>query len=193
MAGNQNTNKPSKANQAEVPVLVLPNPHRISGDTDAMLESTTADRFKTIMLVKTGDKDTSKGQPVLTHTTDKSDPKVQVSNWNEGLGHLLRFTQACVNAWFSGAGLSGDGSAVYVSKNEKLVFKTVPQLKGYDLVVVPNGRAGASKYRISVPELVSQVNARAAVILNSVEAYGIAQGKERTKKAESAPEISVIL
>jgi hypothetical protein len=193
MAGSQTTNKSSKANQEAVPVLVLPNPHRISGDMDTMLESTTADRFKTIMLVKTGDKDTSKGQPVLTHSTDKTDPKVQVSDWNAGLGHLLRFTQACVNAWFSGAGLSGDGSAVYVAKTATLVFKTVPQLKDYDLVVVPNGRAGASKYRISVPELVNQVVARAHVIQNSVEIYGIAQGKERTKKAESAPEISVIL
>lgn len=179
--------------KAQPTVLVLPSPHRISGDVDAMLESTVAERFKTIILVKNGEKDTSKGQAVLTHTPDAKDPNVQVSNWNQGLGHLIWFTQACTNAWTSGATLSGDGSSVYVAKTSEQVFKTVPQLKGYDLVLVPNGRAGAAKYRIPVPELVNQVIARAKVILNSVELYGIAQGKERTKKAEDAPQITTIL
>jgi hypothetical protein len=187
-----NSSRP-KAKPVQPPVLVLPNPHRISGDTDAMLESTVAERFKTILLVKTSDKDTSKGQAVLTHTPDTNDSKVQVNTWNTGLGHLLRFLQAGINAWFSGAGLSGDGSAVYVAKYADKVFKTVPQLKNYDVFVVPNGRSGASKYRISVQELVAQVTSRASIVSNSVKEYGIAQGKERTKKAESAPEITTIL
>jgi hypothetical protein len=184
-----------KANETkkELPVLVLPSPHRISGDVDAMLESTVAERFKTILLVKSTDKDTSKGQAVLTHTPDSNDPKVQVNTWNLGLGHLLRFLQAGINAWFSGAGLSGDGSAVYVAKHAATVFKAVPQLKNYDVFVVPNGRSGASKYRLSVQEMVRQVSDRATTVSNSVETYGVAQGKERTKKAESAPEITAIL
>lgn len=193
MAQNTNTNKPAGKNQAQNTVLVLPSPHRISGDVDAMLESTVAERFKSILLVKTGEKDTSKGQVVLSHTPDSKDPNVQVSSWNQGLAHLLRFAQAGINAWASGTGLSGDGSALYIAKTYEQVYKIVPQIKGYDLVLVPNGRAGASKYRIPVPELVAQVVARAKVIANCVESFGIAQGKERTKKAESAPEITAIL
>jgi hypothetical protein len=185
-----NTSNPTKASPT---VLVLPSPHRISGDVDAMLESTVAERFKTIILVKNGEKDTGKGQLVLSHTPDSKDPNVQVSTWNAGLGHLLRFVQAGVNAWTSGVGLSGDGSAMYVANTADTVFKTVPQLKGYDIVLVPNGRAGTAKYRIPVPELVSQILNRAKVISTCVEAFGIAQGKERTKKATDAPQITAIL
>lgn len=189
---NSNTSS-SKGNQAKAPILVLPFPHRISGDIDSMLESTVADRFKSIILVRSNEKDESKGQLVLSHTPDKKDPNVQVSTWNSGLGHLLRYTQACINAWTSGSTLSGDGSAMYVAKNAEMVFKTVPQLKTYDIFLVPNGRAGVAKYRISVQELVNQIIARAKVIGTSLDAYGVAQGKERTKKAEEAPEITAIL
>jgi len=183
----------AQSTQNKPVVLVLPYPHRISGDMDSMIESTVSERFKTIILVKTGEKDSGKGQLVLSHTPDAKDPNIQVSNWNLGLGHLIRFLQANTNAWTSGSTLSGDGSALYVSKTVETVYKLVPQLKGYDLVLVPNGRAGAAKYRIPIPELVSQVIARAKVIADSVEAYGIAQGKERTKKAETAPQITTIL
>jgi len=182
-------NQPKKA----APVLVLPSPHRISGDVDAMLESTVAERFKSIILVRSEEKDEKKGQVVLSHLPDSKDPNVQVSTWNPGLGHLLRFIMAGINAYTSGIGLSGDGSAIYVAKNAKMVFDTVPQLKGYDIYLVPNGRGGVAKYRIAVQELVSQVTNRAKVIQANVETYGVAQGKERTKKAESAPQITLIL
>jgi len=182
-------NQPAK----KAPVLVLPSPHRISGDVDAMLESTVAERFKSIILVRSDEKDEKKGQMVLSHTPDAKDPNIQVSTWNAGLGHLLRFIMAGVNAYTSGIGLSGDGSAIFVSKNAKLVFDTVPNLKNYDIFLVPNGRGGVAKYRISVQELVSQVSNRAKVIQTSVDAFGVAQGKERTKKAESAPQITLVL
>jgi len=174
-------------------VLSLPVPFRVSHDTDAMLEQTVAERYKSIILVKTSEKDTGKGQPVLSHKADTKDPNVQVSTWNSDLGNLVRFFQAGVNAWSSGVGLSGDGSALYVAKYAEQVLKTVPQLKGYDLFLVPNGRAGTSKYRIAVPELISQVIARAKVIQTCVTDYGIAAGKERTRKSEAAPTIKAIL
>lgn len=185
----QNANPPKKV----APILVLPSPHRISGDVDAMLESTVAERFKSIVLVRSDEKDEKKGQLVLSHTPDAKDPNVQVSTWNAGLGHLLRFIMAGVNAYTSGIGLSGDGSALFVSKNAKTVFDTVPNLKNYDIFLVPNGRGGVAKYRISVQELVNQVTNRAKVIQTSVDAYGVAQGKERTKKAENAPQITVVI
>jgi hypothetical protein len=174
-------------------VLALPVPFRVSHDTDAMLEQTVAERYKAIILVKNLEKDTAKGQPVLSHKADTKDPNVQVSTWNSDLGNLIRFVQACVNAWSSGVGLSGDGSALYVAKYADTVLKIVPALKGYDLFLVPNGRAGTSKYRIPMPELISQVIARAKVIQTCVDAYGIAAGKERSKKAESAPIIKAVL
>jgi hypothetical protein len=183
----------SKQSKKELPVLVLPNPHRIDGSVDAMLESGIAERYLTISLVKTSEKDVSKGQPVLSHTPSKDDPKVQVSSWNSGLGHLTRFLMAGINAWAGGMGLSGDGSVMYVDKHADLVFKTVPALKDYDIYLVPNGRSGCSKYRLSVSELVGEIRKRAKAIAYSVEAFGIAQGKERTKKAEDVPEITAIL
>jgi hypothetical protein len=182
-------NKPKK----ELPVLVLPNPHRIDSTVDAMLESGVAERYLTIALVKSTEKDVSKGQPVLSHTPSKNDPKVQVSTWNAGLGHLVRYITALVNAWSSGMGLSGDGSALYVAKHTDTVFKALPQLKGYDIYLVPNGRSGAAKYRMGVQDMVGQIEKRANVIANSVKDFGIAQGKERTKKAEDAPEITTLL
>jgi|OpeIllAssembly_1097287.scaffolds.fasta_scaffold01381_2 hypothetical protein len=183
----------SKPAPAQPVMLALPVPFRVSKDTDAMLEQTVAERYKSIILVKNAEKDTNKGQPVLSHTPDAKDPNVQVSHWNSDLGNLIRFVQAMVNAWSSGAGLSGDGSALYVAKFAETVFKTVPAIKGYDVYLVPNGRSGASKYRIPVTELVSQVTARAKTIQNCVDAYGIAAGKERTKKAEAAPVIKATL
>lgn len=186
-------NKPGNEPKKVAPNLVLPFPHRISGGIDTMLESTVSERFKTIILVRSEEKDEKKGQVVLSHTPDAKDPTVQVHSWNAGLGHLTRFIMAGVNAYTSGIGLSGDGSAVFVAKNAKLVLDTVPQLKNYDLMWVPNGRGGVAKYRISVQELVSQVTNRAKVIQANVEAYGVAQGKERTKKAETAPQITTIL
>ena len=193
MAGKQGNPTTSKATQAQPVVLVLPMPHRITGDVDANIESTVAERYKTIILVHTNEKDVSKGQLVLSHTPDASDPNAQVSQWSENLGHLVRFIQAGVNGWSSGTGLSGDGSAVYVAKHADTVLKAVPQLKGYDLYLASGGRSGAAKYRISVPELISQLQARAKVITTSVDAYGIAQGKERTKKAVDAPRITAQL
>lgn len=185
----ENTNPKQKV----LPVLRIPEPHRISGDVDAMLNPGISERFKSIILVKSSEKDPAKGQPVLTHTPSKDDPKVQVSNWNTGLGHLLRFINPVVNAWFSGSTLSGDGSALHVAKWVETVYKAVPQLKTYDLFLVPNGRAGAAKYRMSVQEMVNQVLARAKVIQSCVDTYGVIQGKERTKKSESAPEITAVL
>jgi len=185
---NATTSKPVKP-----PVLVLPVPHRVSGDIDAMLESTISDRFKIISLVPSNEKDVSKGKLVLSHSPSKKDPKVQAAEWNAGLGHLVRYVQALANGWTSGAGLSGDGSVLFVAKTTDLVFKTVPAIKGYDLYLVPNGRSGASKYRISIPELVSQLTNRSKSIQTSIDLFGIAVGKERTTKTEKVPEITLIL
>lgn len=189
----ENANKAGKPAPAQPIMLSLPVPFRVSKDTDAMLEQTVAERYKTIILVKNAEKDEKKGQLVLSHVADVHDPNVQVSHWNNDLGNLLRFFQAMVNAYTSGCGLSGDGSTLYVAKYAELVFKTVPNLKGYDILLVPNGRSGAAKYRIPVPELVTQVIARAKTIQNCVDAFGIASGKERTKKAEQAPVIKATL
>jgi hypothetical protein len=187
MANTVNSPKP------KLPVLVLPAPHRISGDINAMLESTISERFMTISLVPHTEKDVSKGKLVLSHTPSKEDPKVLASTWNNALGHLVRFIQPLIDAWASGIGLSGDGSALYVSKNSETVYKVVPAIKGYDLYMVPNGRAGAAKYRVSIPELIAQVMNRATSIQSSIDTFGVAVGKERTTKAEQAPEITVIL
>lgn len=181
-------------NKPKSVVVELPQVHRISGDVNAMLDQTVADRFKSILLVPSNEPEDSKlVKAVLTHAPDKKDPNVQVSTWNTGLGHTLRFIQACVDAWTSGTGLSGDGSSKYILENSDKLFKVLPQIKQYDLYLVPNGRSGAGKYRIPIPDLVSQVKERAKVIANCVEKYGFQQGKERTKKSNSAPEMTVQL
>lgn len=190
---NTPSNGKPKVNQVPLPTLVLPPVTRISGDVDSMLESTVAERYKTILLVPIGQKDTSKGTQVLTHQPDTKDPSAQVSTWNEGLGHLLRYTQAMANGWSSGTGYSGDGSCQYVLTHAETVLKAVPNFAKYDLYLVPKSRGGASQYRISIPELMAQVKARASIIVTCVKEYGIAQGKSRTKKSESAPQITTIL
>ncbi len=184
---------PQNQNQPKAVELDLPQVHRIGGDVNAMLESTVAERFKSIILVPTQEKDVNKGKVILTHKPDAKDPNVLVSTWNNDFGRLLRYMQACVDAWSSGAGLSGDGSCKYVADNADAVLKAFPNIKAYDLYLVPNGRSGASKYRIPFSDLIAQVKARATTIKNSVDQFGIAQGKERTRKSEDAPKVSVIL
>lgn len=172
------------------PVLNLPVPHRISGDVNSMLESTLQERFTKIILVKKTEDNPEKGTPVLTRKPSK-DGKTQVSEFNTGIGHLARFMCALTDAYFSGMGLSGDGSVMEISKHQAEVFKVIPNLKDYDLYVVPAGRGGCSKYRYSVQEIVNQVLARSKVIKTSLDKYGVMAGKERTKKGVQAPEITV--
>lgn len=176
--------------QTGKPVLNLPVPHRISGDVNSMLESTLQERFAKIILVKKTEDNPDKGTVVLTRKPSK-DGKSQVSEFNAGIGHLSRFACALADAYFSGMGLSGDGSAKYVSEHQAEVFKVIPQLKEYDLYVVPGSRGGCAKYRASVQEMISQITARAKVIQYSLDKFGVMAGKERTKKGVQAPEITV--
>lgn len=172
------------------PVLSLPVPHRISGDVNAMLDSTLQERFSKIMLVKKTEVDPDKGTAVLTRKLS-ADKKSQVSEVNAGIGHLSRFIFSLTDAYFSGMGLSGDGSVLEVYKHQAEVFKVIPNLKDYDLYVVPAGRGGCAKYRAGVQEMVNQVLARAKVIQYSLEKFGVLAGKERTKKGVQAPDITV--
>lgn len=180
-----------KATSENKPVLSIPVPHRLQGDVDAMLEATLQERFSRIILVKTSEEDTKKGTWVIDHKPSKEDPKVQVSEINPAIGHLSRFVMALANAWASGMGLSGDGSALYVAKYSNDVYKALPQLKEYDLWLQPAGRAGCSKYRIGFAEAVTQVTTRSKTIATSLEKYGVMAGKERTRKSDSAPQITV--
>lgn len=177
--------------KVQKPVLSIPVPHRISGDVNSMLDATLQERFASIILVKKAEKDVKKGTVVLSRKANPKDPKTQVSEVNAGIGHLSRFVFALTDAYFSGMGLSGDGSAKYVSQHQAEVFKVIPNLKEYDLYIVPAGRGGCAKYRASVQELVSQVVARAKIIQTSLDEFGVMAGKERTKKGVQAPEITV--
>jgi len=185
---------PQPANQPKPKevTLSLPVPTRIGGDTDAMLESTIADKYMTIMLVKNGEKDVEKGQLVLSHKPSEKDKTIQVSTWNTDLGNLIRYLTPLVNAWSSGVGLSGDGSCVYVAKHTDEVLKVVPDIVKRDLYLVPNGRSGVAKYRVSIQTMIDQVKARASVILSCKDTFGIASSKERTRKEESAPTVKLI-
>lgn len=192
MAQTQSKTKPKATQVAEIK-FSLPQPHRIDGSVDAMIEQTIAEKYKSILLVPTSEKDVTKGKVVLSHTPSEKDPNIQVTRWGEGFGHVTRFIQGVVNALSSGFGLSGDGSCVWVEKHHKTVTTAVPNILNYDLYLVPNGRAGASKYRVSVRDAISMVLKRAEVIDASVKVFGIAQGKERTKKSEDAPKVTAIL
>lgn len=172
-------------------VLSIPVPHRLAGDVDAMIEATLQERFSSIILVKTSEEDTKKGTWVVKHAPSKEDPKVQVSEINPAIGHLSRFVMALVNGWASGMGLSGDGSALYVAKYAPEVYKILPQLKEYDLWLQPAGRSGCSKYRLGFGEMVNQVVTRSKTIASSLEKYGVMAGKERTRKSDAAPQITV--
>jgi hypothetical protein len=180
-----------KAAETSKPVLSIPVPHRLAGDVDAMLEATLQERFSNIILIKTSEEDIKKGTWVVKHAPSKDDPKVQVSEINPAIGHLSRFVMALANGWASGMGLSGDGSALYVAKYVGDVYKALPQLKEYDLFLQPAGRSGCSKYRIGFAEAVTQVTTRAKTISASLEKYGVMAGKERTRKSDAAPQITV--
>ena len=181
----------SKDTQPASPVLNLHVPTRLSGDVDSNLDTTIAERCKTIILVLSDQKDESKGIVVLKHVPSKEDANAQVAVITEGLGHITRFVNACANAWTSGTGISPDGSVLYVANNADTVMKVQPNLKKYDLFIEPAGRGGCAKYRISLPELIAQVSARAKVIQASVKQYGIIQGKERTIKSDAGKPITV--
>jgi hypothetical protein len=156
-----------------------------------MLDATIQERFQSIILVKKAEEDVKKGTVVLSRKPKADNPKEQVSEVNQGLGHLSRFMFALTDAYFSGMGLSGDGSAKYVAEHQAEVFKVIPNLKEYDLYIVPAGRGGCAKYRASVQELVTQVISRSKIIQTSLDKYGVMAGKERTKKGVSAPDITV--
>lgn len=174
-------------------ILNLHVPTRLSGDVDSNLDTTTAERCKTIILVLNTMKDETKGIVVLTHVPgkDKDGNPAQVAKFGEGLGHITRFVNACANAWTSGTGLSPDGSVIYVAANADAVLKCKPNLKNYDLFIEPAGRGGCAKYRVPLPDLISQVSARAKIITASVKQYGVIQGKERTVKDDAAEPITV--
>lgn len=181
----------SKDTQPASPVLNLHVPTRLSGDVDSNLDTTIAERCKTIILVLSEQKDESKGIVVLKHVPSAEDANAQVAKFTDGLGHITRFINACANAWTSGTGLSPDGSVLYVANNADNVFKVQPNLKKYDLFIEPAGRGGCAKYRIALSELVAQVTARAKAIATSVKQYGVIQGKERTVKDDTAKPITV--
>lgn len=183
-----NTNQP-KPKEVE---LQLPVPHRVGGDTDAMLESTIEAKYKTIVLLKNGEKDVSKGQLVLDHTPDAKDPNVQVSSWNSDLGNLSRYMMALVNAWSSGTGLSGDGSCLYVATYTDTVLKVIPELAKRDVYLVPNGRSGVAKYRLSVQSMIDQVKTRADIIKNCKDQFGISASKERTRKEVAKSTVKLV-
>ncbi len=180
----------SKEEKPASPVLNLHVPTRLSGDVDSNLDTTIAERCKTIILVLTEQKDESKGITVLKHVPS-ADGEGQVAKFTEGLGHIVRFVNACANAWTSGTGLSPDGSVLYVSTNAKKVLEVQPNLKKYDLFIEPAGRGGCAKYRIPLTDLISQVSERAKFIQTSVKQYGVIQGKERTVKSDAAEPITV--
>lgn len=183
------SNAVSKATQAQPISLQLPVVTRIGNDVDAMLEKGITERFTTILLVPSNEKDVSKGVPVLTHKPDTKDANSQISTWNSELGHILRLTQAMVNGWTASSGLSGDGSCVYVLENSDKAVKAVPNFLKYDIYLKPNGRSGAGQYRMPVPKMLAMLKDRGQVIADCVKAYGIAAGKKRTKKAEDAPQV----
>lgn len=172
------TNQP-KPKEVE---LQLPVPTRVGGDTDAMLESTIADKFKIISLLHEKEKDIEKGQLVLSHKASATDPNVQVSVWNNDLGNLARIVTALINAWSSGVGQSGDGSALYVFTHIDNVLKVIPELGKRDLYLVPNGRSETAKYRIPVLRMIAQVKERAIDIQTCKDTFGIASSKQRTHK-----------
>jgi len=183
----------SKPTQTTSVDLVLPVPHRLNNTVDAMLQSTIQERWQTILLVPSGEKDESKGRVVLAHVPSEKDPNAQVIEWGKGLGHLSRFIQTIVNGLSSGFGLSGDGSCSYVGKTKDTVLKALPKLLTYDLVLVPNGRSGAKKYRVSMKNAIEWVAERGSNIDANVKEYGIAQGKERTRKEDTIPAVSFLL
>jgi hypothetical protein len=176
---NMTTSTQPKAKEVE---LQLPVPTRIGGDVDAMLESTIADKFITISLLHDKEKDIEKGQLVLSHKASEKDPAVRVSTWNTDLGNLSRYISALVNSWSSGVGQSGDGSALYVAKYTDAILKVIPDLAKRDLMLIPNGRAGVAKYRVSVQRMINQVNERATDISSCKDSFGIASSKARTHK-----------
>lgn len=179
------------APKAEKPVLAIPSPHRISGDVDAMLEATISERFQKIALIKTSEKGDTGGIWVVDRKPSNADPKELVSVLNtEQLGHLVRYVCSLANAWSSGIGMSGDGSCLYIKKHTDTVYKVLPQLREYDLFLIPAGRSGCAKYRISVQDLVSQILSRAKTIQDNLDKFGVMAGKERTHKSDDAPTIT---
>jgi hypothetical protein len=149
------TRKPKANHEVK---LYLPVPSTANGlPNTALMSSASRTKYVALGLVKHEVKSkTDNGRPVLE---DKS------------LGHLAHFVLAAADAWTGGTGNGSDGSALYTAEHWAKVKSALPQIVDYD-VVIQTSQAGAARYRLSIPELIGQVQARAKTISACISAFG---------------------
>jgi hypothetical protein len=157
--------------------LVLPVPVQIDGKQNATLGAAIEKRFKRIAFYT----DSKPGAKPFAIIHDTENPK-SVKSPGTAMEH---FIHAIADAALSGAGMSGDGSALYVDDNIKRVMASAPKFGTYTLEFTPAGRAGVRAYRASVTGWLSLVQLRAAIVRTSKKLSGT---KDRTVREPGTKE-----
>jgi hypothetical protein len=163
-----------KASGSEVR-LALPVPYNANKSANLVLLSSMKDKFPLLALVKAEDK--------------LAKSKVQVLG-NADLGNLVNFVAALVTSWTGGTGIAADGSALYVKEFHEIVLRTVPTLKGYDLLF-STSQSGPSSYRIAVTEMLKQVLDRAVIVEKNIRQFGLSNPRSHKSAAKSAPVVKL--
>lgn len=155
-------------------------PTQIDGSADALLVSSVNRQFETIEIL------TSTGKP---HATIHAGEGVETKSLGTVLTDVM---YAAINGTMSGRGMSGDGSAVYVSQHWDDILSAVPNLPKYQLRLVPAGRAGLEEYQAPVQVFIDICKAKGALISTSLKTSK-PKGRttrERTAKAPVVLEVS---
>ena len=163
--------------QAPVRILHLPYPTRLDGGKNTVIVKQVTKKYANIMILKPGTEE--------VHATIKSE---NGAGDNLGTGMSL-WVYAVIDAALSGQGQSPDGSALYVADHSDTVLKHFGKQVGeYSLLLDPgNGRSGAKKYVGTINDFIALCRAKAQIIRQSEERYGVAKTNTRAQAATEEP------
>jgi len=161
----------------QVQALILPIPTQIDSHPNVTLGTAFEKKFSRVAFYT----DTKPNAKPFVVVHDAANPKIV-----KPIGTAMeRFVHALADATLGGAGMSGDGSAIYCADNYRKVLASAPKFGTYILEFVPAGRSGLISYRATVTGWMAVVESRAAVIRNSIKISGT---KRRTQRQTTAKE-----
>jgi hypothetical protein len=169
---------PVKVRKAkEAKPLLLPVPTQIDGRKNVTLGTAFEKKFARVAFYT----DTKPGAKPFVVVHDPANGKAV-----KPIGAAMEnFVHALADATLGGAGMSGDGSAIYVTDNYKKVLASAPRFGSYILEFVPAGRSGLASYRATVSGWMAVAENRAAIIRSSSKTAGT---KKRTTRQLVAKE-----
>jgi hypothetical protein len=162
--------------------LILPVPTQIDGAKDTTLVAAIAKRFSAIQFY-TSNKAGAKPD-IIVHSTEN--PKLEKYPGTA----MYNFICALANATMGGAGLSPDGSCLYVEANAKKVMASAPKFSGYIMELVPAGRAGVTAYRGTVGDFITLATVKARILRTSLQA-GRTMGRKTREVTEKSTKKAV--